>query len=1157
MIKTTALLIIACLLLGVSTYGQQLSLSKKKATIDDIRKITEEKAGITIFVNSAIAAQLKPVSINVTNVTVPQLLDTFLKDQPFTYTIIANTITIMAQPRPAQVVNVINIKGKISNEQGEPIPGATISIKNGNLQTFTNENGEFAISAVEDVKLNIVVTSVNYETEEVNWSGQPELEIRLKQHIGELDKVSVVSTGFQKITREKTPGSFAKIDNELLNRRVSTNVIDRLEGVASGLLFNKNVNPSVNQTTIAIRGRSTIFGNADPLVVIDNFPYTGDINNINPNDVENITVLKDADAASIWGPYAGNGVIVITTKKGKYNEGMKLSFNSNITVGRKPNLYYKPILSSKDYIEVEQLLFDSSYYRAMELSPTHPMLSPAVEIMIKKRDGTISPAEAEAQLDVLRSQDKRTDLEKYFYRNAVNQQYAVSASGGSYNNNYYYSLGYDKNLSSLVRNSFNRVTLTANNSFTWFNKKLELNTGIIFTESNLENNNTGVIYPSYPYLKLADANGNALIVPRDFRQSYKDTAGIDTITRVSRLLDWNYRPLDELRLSDNLTKTTDYRVTTNAKYAIVKGLDLTFLYQYNRENVEFSDYKSQQTYYTRNLINQYTQIDTAGHVYRPIPLGGILDQSTTKYETHNGRLQLNYNHTFYNKSHTRSHYVDAIAGSEVRTIKMQYDALRLYGYNKDLQTSTPVDYNKAFPIYYAPGIVPDKRIEYDNLNKSTADNYISYYLNTKYIFQNRYIFSGSIRKDESNIFGVRTNQKGVPLWSMGVSWDISQENFYHIGWLPFLKARVTTGYNGNVDKTVSAYTTAHIDGTNNWGAVQASITNPPNPSLRWEKNRMINFGVDFAVKKNIIEGSLEYFIRKGTDIIGYSPLDPTTGLSNFRGNTADMKGKGADIVIRTKNINTRFKWNSTLLFSYAADEVTRYKVKQTAIWYYCDPLYLSPMEGNPLYSIYSLKWMGLDHSTGDPQGFLNKSVSKDYSAIAYSSNLDDLTYRGPANPPFFGSLRNTMAWKQLELSFTITWKWGYYFRRNSINYYNLINGSNEGHPDYQQRWQHPGDEAHTNVPSLVYPADYERDWFYTYSDVLVEKGDHIRLQDIQLNYEFNKNNFRKLPVQSFRLYVYANNLGILWRANKQGIDPDYISTIPNPRSIAVGLKINF
>ena len=1138
------------MLVSVTTLAQQITFSKRNATINDLRKVLEKQAGFTIFNSNSVSTKLKPVTVHITNGTVEQLLNEYFKYQTCTYVIIEKTITVIPRGKTQTAgATLANIKGKIVNEQGDPIHGATITVKGSNQQTSTNENGEFKLTQVNEIDLNIVVTSINYESEEVSYQGEPELNVQLKQRISELDKVQVISTGYQKISKDKSPGSFVKINNELLNRRVSTNILDRLDGITSGLIFNKNVDRNVNQSGMSIRGRTTIYANAEPLIVVDNFPYTGDINNINPNDVESITVLKDADAASIWGAYSGNGVIVITTKKGKYNQQLRVSINSNVTVGQKPDLYYPKVLSSSDYVDVERFLFDSGYYKIKETDPTHPVLSPAVEIMINERDKTISAAEAEKQLNELRDQDKRKDLEKYFYRNNVNQQYSLNASGGGSNNNYYFSLGYDKNLANLVRNEYDRITLTANNSFSWLKKKLELNTGIIYTETQERNNNKEIGNIIYPYTDLVDEYGNALTVPLDLRQKYKDTAG-------NAVLPWNYKPYDELKYSDNKTKTTDYRINANAKYSILKGFDISVFYQYNKGFIELEDYKSQQTYYTRNYINQFTDT-SSGQVIRRVPLGGIFDQNTVQYEAHNTRTQINYDRSWYNPKQNKHHQITALAGAEVRGLKRSIDVLRTYGYNKDMPSNNGVIYDSAFPMYYAPSIV--KKIEFRNLNRSETDRYISYYLNAKYIFQRRYILSGSIRKDESNLFGVSTNQKGVPLWSVGASWEMSQERFYHVGWLPFLKLRITNGYRGNVDKTVSAFTTVKNDGTGtNWNVLTASIVNPPNPSLRWEKNHMLNFGVDFALKNSILEGSLEFYTRKGTDLIGNSPLDPTTGVTQFRGNTADMKGKGVDLVLRSKIIDKRFKWNSTFLFSYAADKVTSYKVQQSAIWYYADPLWMSPMAGKPLYSIFSFKWMGLKPETGAPQGYYDKQVSTNYFAIINSKDLSDLIYRGPANPTYFGSLRNNLSYKQLELSFNITYKMGYYFRRNSISYFDLFSGA-LGHPDYDLRWKQPGDEKFTSVPSMNFNTTAPASSFYKYSDVLIEKGDHIRLQDIQVSYQLNKNEAQWLPINYVRFYIYANNLGIIWKANKKGIDPDFISTasIPPPKTIAAGFKIDF
>jgi hypothetical protein len=790
------------------------------------------------------------------------------------------------------------------------------------------------------------------------------------------------------------------------------------------------------------------------------------------------------------------------------------------------------------------MLFDSAYYLSTELNPQHLALPPAVEIMIQARDHKISAAEAQSQLDQLRMMDTRRDLSRYFYRSSLNNQYSLSLSGGSAKNSYYFSGGYDKNVSNLVRNGYQRVTLNGNNTYCLIPKKLELSTGLSFTYSKQQNNNSGNFIFSIPYLQLADRWGTALSVPNYFRQSYIDTVG------GGKLLDWNYRPLDELRNADNTTKLQDYRINIGIKYAIWKGLEAQAYYQYGHGSTDMRTLHSLQTYYTRDLINQYTQIDSTGKANFPIPKGGILDETLTGYDANNVRLQLSYDHTLGS-----DHRLTAILGTELRDVEMRTNTTRVYGYDGARQNGSGVNYNTVYRLYNSPG-VSSKIPNPDHLTLN-SDRYLSYYFNGAYTYKGRYILSASARRDESNLFAVDVNKRGVPLWSAGAAWDLSKEDFYQVDWLPFLKLRMTEGYNGNVDRSVSAYTTALINtGTNAYGATVASINNPPNPTLRWERINIFNVGIDFGTRNDRVGGSLEYYIKAGKDLIGQIPVDPTTGNLVFTGNTADMKAHGIDLNLHINNTMGAFRWNSTVLFSYVQDRVTNYAQKLGAIKNYLNAGSINPLLGRPLYSIYALKWEGLDPQNGDPQGLLGGHISKDYSTIYNSANTENLLYKGPANPPFFGSLRNDLYWKRFGLSFNIIYKFGYYFRRNSIQYIALFNNS-ASHPDYDRRWQKPGDEQHTYVPSMQYRADQSRDDFYAYSEVLIEKGDHIRLQDLQLSYDLPKKTFARLPLQMIRFYCYANNIGILWKANHQGIDPDYILSIPNPRTIALGLKLEF
>jgi hypothetical protein len=409
------------------------------------------------------------------------------------------------------------------------------------------------------------------------------------------------------------------------------------------------------------------------------------------------------------------------------------------------------------------------------------------------------------------------------------------------------------------------------------------------------------------------------------------------------------------------------------------------------------------------------------------------------------------------------------------------------------------------------------------------------------------------RIDQSNLFGVKTNQKGVPLWSAGAAWNINQEKYYTSEWLPFLKLRVTYGYNGNVYKGISAYTTARYNGNN--GSTQlpyAQVINPPNPELRWEKFQMVNMGIDFGFKGDRLSGSVDFFQKKGIDLIGVSLFAPSSGISTFRGNYAGTKGKGVDLTLNSKNTNGDFTWRTNLLFSYIQDKVTGYNVEPTGL-----PGVGVPVLNRPLYGIYSYAWAGLDPLTGDPQGYLNGKLSKDYTTILSTANINNSMYNGSARPTIFGSLRNTITWKNISLSANISYRFNYYFRKQSVNYTNVLN-SKIDHGDFDLRWQKQGDEKFTNVPSLPESVNSSRDNFYAGSSVLVGKADNIRLQDVRISYDLPGNSVRNLPVKHIQFFAYANNLGMIWKADKGKIDPDYANAVYAPvRTIAAGIKADF
>jgi TonB-linked SusC/RagA family outer membrane protein len=1039
----------------------------------------------------------------------------------------------------------IKVDGEVrSASDQQTLAGAVIRLKDDKTGTLSDANGKFSL-AVSDTTGRLIVSYIGYITQEVR-TGSGNLVVMLEPNSSELNEV-IVSTGYQQIPAERATGSFAFADNKLLNRRVSPDVLTRISDVVPGVIFNKG-----RSNALRIRGQSTIFAEAEPLIVIDNFPYEGDLNSINPNDVESITVLKDAAAASIWGARAGNGVIVITTKKGSFKKPLQLSFNSNLTIAAKPDLFYQPAMSGLDYTDVETRLFGSGYFRADETSINKVALSPVVELLIKNRDGILSDEALSSQIADLSKYDFRNDLSKYVYRKSVNQQYALSLTSGTEHQKLRVALGHDRNLGQLVGNGYQRTSLHVNNTLQLLENKLRIATDIYHTNSRQENNGTDRFVMNsnqmYPYARLADENGNPVALPRDLRESFTDQA------TASGLLPWEYVPLAELELSDNQSKLTNYRFNADISYRVWDGLTIQGLYQYGVENNSLRNLQNQESYFARNMINRFTQVNTNGSLTRNVPYGAILDMGNSTALNHNARLQLNYG-----KSLAEHHRIDAIAGSEIRDRTLKGNNTRHYGYNDDYASVRPVDYVRQFP-----GYVQGFNTNIPNMDRftETFDRFVSFYSNLAYSYKNRYALTASARLDKSNLFGVATNQKGVPLYSVGSSWEISQEKFYDWSAMPYLRLRATLGCNGNIDRTVSAYTTARGGSTDITTRLPyAQIVNPPNPQLRWERIKMINIGLDFASLNRRISGSLEYFTKSGIDLIGSAPMPPSSGVVTFRGNNANTTGRGFDLVINSQNITGAFQWDTHLLVSHAKDIVTSYDVKATSQAYAQGGDNMSsgalPMVGRPLMSVYAYRFGGLDPENGNPIGFLNGATSQEYNNIITSTQPEDLIYFGPARPTLFGSVRNQFSYKGFSLSAMLNFRSGYYFRRNSIRY-GLNQGLSFQHGDYGLRWQQPGDEKHTSVPSLPSTGLVTRDNVYILSEALVEKADHIRLRDVQFSYDFTKRLLGKMPLRNLQFYVYADNLGIIWKASKTSLDPDYaFSTFVPSRTLSIGVKADF
>lgn len=1201
---TTVLLFAIIMQASATSFAQRITLTGKDIPLKKVFKEITRQTGYGILYQPGKVKTSATINADFKDTQLSQVLNICLQAQQLSYTIDENTIVIRAKEQavitPKQVDSTINIQGKVLDENGQGLSGATIKVKdhygamvklNGaDVVIGVGGSGSFSIRIPGSAAM-LEVSYLGYKTKQVTISGADvDLVIHMEIQAKKLDDI-IVSTGYYDLPKERATGSFEVITNKQLNQVTGTNILDRLLGNATSLNFNPQLVPTSSSNPIktgtlanlTIRGANGfnkgVLSGGLPLVVVDGVALEDNqstsagvdqdpVANINPNDVESVILLKDAASASIWGSRAANGVIVIVTKKGKFNQPMQISLNSNVTVTEKPNLFYYQRASTSDFIDFQKQLYGQGYY-AGTLSYSDyaaynfplPYVPDVVEILEQQKNGQITADQANAQFASLGQNDVRRDITKYILRNAVDQQHSISITGGSQDISYRLSGTYDNDMNNTVKSNANRLTLSSSTTIK-VNKHLGIQTNIDYSQSNRNDESTGTFFSESgnaahyglfmePYTRLADNNGNPLNVIRDFRPGYVDTVG------HGNLLDLHYSPLNDIK--DGYTKVNDANLKLNLQgnYRLNDVFSASVIYSYQKQTTTSNDVAGADSYLARYTIDTFTSpynyVDpTTGQpepFHRSIPLGGIYTPAVMNLTGQTLRGQLNFNKDWNTKNS-----ISAIAGAELRSSYGTSVSNLYYGYNENtLQYDGQLDYlRQDIPELWYGGV---GQLAYNSINGDNRQHALSEFANVAYTYDNRYTISASARRDGSNVFGVATNKSFSPFYSVGGLWNINNEKFYTADWLPLLHLRATFGYNGNVNYTVSPiagilyypYTLVN-------GLTAGYINGVTNNSLRPERSGILNLGLDFGFKNNRVSGSIEYYIKHDNNLLANAPVDPSTGFTTAHFNTASMLVKGADITLNSVNIKSGlFAWSTTFLFSYNRSKITAL---------YNPPSLLTSatvldginLPGGSLNALYAFKWAGLNN-TGAPQIYdANGKKSTDYDNIAYGDYKGVLQNMGSAIPVTSGSFRNTFNYGNFTLSANFIYRLGYYFRRpDAINYSRVAADQAYLPVEYSQRWQKLGDEAHTNVPAFIYPVNGTSDYVYDNANINVLKGDNVRLQELNFSYTFKNDKWR---IKNIRIYGDVQNLGIVWRANKLGYDPD-IYDIPLPRTYALGVNVSF
>jgi hypothetical protein len=601
----------------------------------------------------------------------------------------------------------------------------------------------------------------------------------------------------------------------------------------------------------------------------------------------------------------------------------------------------------------------------------------------------------------------------------------------------------------------------------------------------------------------------------------------------------------------------------NTIYQVKSYLSANIFYSYNRLILEDESYYNKDSYFIREQVTRFTDPESFNQVF---PYGDYLQPSRTVSTNNSLRAQLNFNYS-WNKKHS----INAILGSDISQYYSKQISNTYLGYNSEtLIFSNGYNPSATYPFLYNLQGAPNGQLPYISNFIDNRSRAVSAYANAAYTYDNRYTISGSIRRDGSNLYGTAENRKGIPFYSTGLRWNIMNEKFYNLDFLPKLQLRVTYGYNGNTNP--NTYPRPRIIYAPSPGVTGLPFGSVPssaeatNSHLRPERTGVLNFGLDFGVKGERISGSLEYYIKNTKDLINTNLTDPSTGFTSLPFNTGDLHAYGTDLTINSLNLQAgKFTWTSNLLLS-----TNRVKVQKLYIPGGVNMAGVVTGEGSGRYNVgfdlerlFAFRWGGLDPQTGNPRIIYNSKTliidDSEQGNINFNSIINgpqsQAKYIGSAVPIYFGSIRNSFAYGRVMVSANILYKFKYFLRRHISNvayYTNLFSQNQLIGAEFAQRWQKPGDEQFTNVPSLSYPVNESKDAAYYYSDINTLKGDHIRLQELNFSYTVK-------PVLGFknaRIYANITNLGIIWRANKVNIDPD-IFDFPNPKSYSLGFSANF
>ncbi len=1166
--------------------NNKVTLQLKNASVKTFFSEMKRQTGLDFMCSADLAKHLRPITLNVKNADMSQVLNEVLGDQNCQWTRKGDIVMLTRQTKKFTGNRLL--KGTVKDEDGEPVIGAFVKVDGTNVQTVTDANGYYQVRVPADRCL-VTYGYLGMESSSYHLAAG---EGNASHHVvmvscNELKDVMV--TGYQTISRERATGSYSIIGKEELERRHSSNLADALDGLVPGM---QSQDDGRGGKKFTIRGTSTMNANKTPLVVVDGYPIMDNndvdyklssnpnltaLERINPDDVESITVLKDAAAASIWGARSANGVIVITTKKGKKKNAVEVEAGTQFTIGAKQNVQHLTNLStSRQTINYQKWIFQNGYL-GEEYTPIldniNNCISPSEALLYQGMYwGTISEEEMNAQLEKLAQLDNRKQISKYMLQTPVisKTHASVSANIGGWDTRA--SLQYEHEEGDFIGRHDNTWKADWQNSYR-FNKMFTVNLGL-----NLVNSNRHSSQISYsdlaniaPYEMLLNEDGS---YATNWSPSYNSHL-------LGTLYDWsgfsyhnmNYNLLQEARNRRNRINNTQMRTQVGLQVNIIDGVQFNSKFQYETSRYTSTNYYGEESFYVRNMVNYYTPV---GDDLQPtgssvLPMGAI--SSTGKGKNHSALFRNDFS---LDRVFGEKHAISAVLGNEISNYYYQSWTLpTLYGITAtSAGTQGQTGYFDTYDQYQsAISGVPTEGKEHltDTWNHN---RYVSFYGNASYMYDERYGVSVSARSDASNMVTSEAKYRWSPLWSVGAMWNINNE-----AWLKDSRAinrlalRATYGKNGNAPTMSSARTTINTENgliDDFTGLYPGSVSDYGNPTLRWEKTAILNLGVDFSLLDNHLFGSVDYYNKKSTDVLGQVSIANVNGTSYATFNNAAIRNNGIEVNLGTQGSAGDFGWGANLSWAYNKNEVTKLFIEANNVSDFMNSNYIP---GYPISSIFTFEYGGMEN--GMPTIVDNEGNKTPISDMSVYSDAPEkwMHYQGTSIAPHTVSLNLSVSWKDLSLSAFLNGRFGGKMRMpkfdyTMLDYYGMRTNLSAPLGDLMD-----SDGKVVAAPSHAMPLptvdgdgnplsvfDYMYwPFYYTALNTSVESSDYIYLSEIDLNYSLPKSLFQGNKwVKSVEVFGKLENVGLLWTANSKHYNPMYLPGNWEPQlTFTLGANVKF